>query len=194
MNSFRGLFRQYKWLWLICGLAGLPVGLLIYLFYASLAWSYLSDEPTVCLNCHIMGPYYQSWNKSSHAVWANCVDCHIPQDKLIRGYAFKAVDGLYHAAVYTMGTEGPALRPRPASYKVILENCLRCHTPLVTEFAKMSPDYDSIIKGDKKACWDCHREVPHTRNSGLGSNVNVNLPFPPALAPAWLESVIKKQR
>jgi cytochrome c nitrite reductase small subunit len=189
--NFRQTYKQYKWIWLIFGFAGLVVGLVAYLFYASLAWSYVSDQPAVCVNCHIMGSFYQSWSKSSHATRATCNDCHVPQDKLLRKYAFKAVDGLYHATVYTLGAEPQVIRPREGSYKVILENCVRCHSPLVTEYAKMSPDYDSILKGEKKACWDCHRNAPHTQISGLGSNINVNLPLPDSPVPAWLGKMIK---
>lgn len=174
----------------MCGLAGLVVGLVGYIFYASRAWSYAFDDPVACLNCHIMGTSYQSWENSSHALRATCNDCHVPQDKILRQYAFKAIDGLYHAAVFTVGAEPQVIRPRQASYEVILENCIRCHSPLVTEFAKMSPDYEKILSGEKKACWDCHRDVPHTMNSGLGSINKVSMPLPVSPVPAWLEGMI----
>lgn len=47
-------------------LLGVMVGLLFYLMYVSRMASYLSDDPSACVNCHIMAPYYQSWQKSSH--------------------------------------------------------------------------------------------------------------------------------
>jgi cytochrome c nitrite reductase small subunit len=137
-----------------------------------------------------MGPYYQAWKKSSHAEWTTCNDCHVPQDKVLRQYAFKAVDGLYHAAVFTLGTEPQVIRPRQGTYEVVLENCIRCHDPLVTEFVKMSPDYETILSGENKACWDCHREVPHTQISGLGSSNNVNVPLPDSPVPVWLEKML----
>ena len=49
---------------------GIIVGLGGYSVYMSRAHSYLSDDPAACINCHIMTPYYQSWNHSSHAQWA----------------------------------------------------------------------------------------------------------------------------
>jgi cytochrome c nitrite reductase small subunit len=190
MTSFSQTFKSFKWIWLIFGLAGLVVGLTVYLTYASRVWSYAYDDPAACVNCHVMGASYQSWEKSSHALRATCNDCHVPQDKLIRQYAFKAVDGLYHAAVFTLRAEPPAIRPRQASYEVILENCIRCHSPLVTEFTKMSTDYKTVLNGDQKACWDCHRNVPHTTISGLGSNNKVNMPLPTSPVPAWLDNMI----
>ena len=52
------------------------------LFYAE-GFSYLSDDPEVCVNCHIMQSQYDSWLKASHHDVANCVDCHLPHDFFI---------------------------------------------------------------------------------------------------------------
>jgi len=191
MNSFRTMFKEYKWLWSMFALAGLVVGLGGYTFYVSRAWSYLSDEPAVCLNCHVMGSYYQAWDKSSHAVWASCNDCHVPQDNFINKYAFKAVDGLFHAAVFTAGAEPQVIRARQGSSEVIMDNCVRCHTPLVTEFTKMNVGYQEVLKGEAKACWDCHTQVPHTNISNLASNDGTIVPFPDSPVPAWLNSMLK---
>jgi cytochrome c nitrite reductase small subunit len=192
MSTFGQTWKNFKWIWLLSGIAGLVAGLLFYAIYASRAWSYVSDQPAVCLNCHIMGPYYQSWEKSSHALRANCVDCHVPQDKVWRKYAFKAMDGLYHAAVFTAGSEPQVIRARVSSQKVILENCVRCHTPLVTEFVKMGADYEAMLRGDKKTCFDCHRNGPHDTKVSLSTDSVVGLPLPDSPAPAWLEALINK--
>ena len=190
MKSFGTMYKEYKWIWLVFGLAGLVVGLVFYTFYISRAWSYVSDEPAVCVNCHIMGPYYQAWQKSSHAVWATCNDCHVPQDNIINQYAFKAVDGLYHAAVFTVRAEPQVIRAREGSSTVIMENCLRCHTPLVTEFVKMNVSYQDVLKGEAKACWDCHTQVPHTNISNTASAPNAIAPFPESPVPAWLKNML----
>ncbi|MDR1545111.1 MAG: cytochrome c nitrite reductase small subunit [Deltaproteobacteria bacterium] len=186
--------RNFFWLWLIFGLAGLFLGLGGYTGYASRAWTYVSDEPAVCTNCHVMGPYYQSWHASSHAVKATCNDCHVPQDKLARKWAFKATDGLYHAAVFALGAEPQVIRAREGTKEVLQENCLRCHAPLVTELVKMSPDYEAVRRGDNKACWDCHRDIAHTRLSSISSVEYGSLPLPASPVPAWLESMLKKSK
>jgi len=191
MNSYRAMLREYKWIWAMFALAGLVVGLGFYTLYVSRAWSYLSDKPAVCLNCHVMGSYYQAWDKSSHAQWATCNDCHVPQDNLLRQYAFKAMDGLYHAAVFTAGAEPQVIRARPGSSKVIMDNCVRCHTPLVTEFTKMNVGYDQVLKGEAKACWDCHTQVPHTKISNLASTPDAIVPFPDSPVPDWLNNMLK---
>jgi hypothetical protein len=69
---------------------GVLAGLGGYTVYASRAFSYLADDPAACVNCHIMSSYYQAWSRSSHARWATCNDCHVPQDSAVSGYLFKA--------------------------------------------------------------------------------------------------------
>lgn len=173
--------------------AGLIVGLGGYTVYMSRAHSYLSDEPSTCVNCHIMTPYYHSWDHSSHAKWATCNDCHVPQDNVISKYAFKAKDGLYHAAVFTLRKEPQAIRPRDASYEVILKNCIRCHTQLNTEFVKTGMiTYCDVKEGKGKACWDCHTEVPHTKVSNLSASPNALAPLPQSPVPDWLRERMKK--
>lgn len=172
---------------------GLIAGLGVYTIYMSRAYSYLSDDPAACVNCHIMAPYYQSWNHSSHAQWATCNDCHVPQDNVFDKYAFKAKDGLYHAAVFTVKGEPNVIRPREESNKVIMNNCIRCHLELNTEFVKTGMiDYYDAKEGKGKACWDCHTQVPHTRVSNLSSSPNALVPLPKSPVPEWLKERMRK--
>lgn len=171
---------------------GLFAGLGGYTVYMSRAHSYLSDDPAACVNCHIMAPYHQSWNHSSHAQWATCNDCHVPQNNVFSKYAFKAKDGLYHAAVFTIKGEPNVIRPRDDSYEVIMNNCIRCHTQLNTEFVKTGMiDYCEVKEGKGKACWDCHTEVPHTKVSNLSSSPNAITPLPSSPVPDWLKKKMK---
>lgn len=173
-------------------LAGVIVGLGGYTVYMSRAHSYLSDDPSACVNCHIMAPYYQSWNHSSHASWATCNDCHVPQDNIVNTYAFKAMDGLYHAAVFSLKGEPQVIRPRSASYQVIMDNCIRCHTQLNTEFVKTGMiSYADVENGQGKACWDCHTQIPHTKVSNLSASPNALVPLPQSPVPEWLRNIMK---
>ncbi len=90
---------------------GLAAGLGGYAVYMSRAYSYISSDPAVCVNCHIMAPYYASWSNSSHEPWTTCNDCHVPQNNIVSTYLFKAEDGLYHAAVFTAKGEPDVIRP-----------------------------------------------------------------------------------
>lgn len=86
--------KRFLVLFCICG--GIIAGLLVYIVYMSRAVSYASDDPGACVNCHIMASSYQSWQRSSHANWATCNDCHVPQHNFVAKYALK------QKMVYTM--------------------------------------------------------------------------------------------
>ncbi|UQZ91073.1 cytochrome c nitrite reductase small subunit [Deltaproteobacteria bacterium Smac51] len=172
-------------------LGGLVAGVGGYTVYMSRAYSYLSNDPAVCVNCHIMAPYYASWNHSSHAIWATCNDCHVPQNNIVSTYMFKAEDGLYHAAVFTVNGEPEVIRPRDGSYAVIMENCIRCHTQLNTEFVKTGmATYADVKAGEAKACWDCHTQVPHTNISNVASAPGAIAPLPASPVPQWLKELM----
>ena len=169
-------------------LGGVFIGLGIYSAYMSRAFSYLSDDPAACVNCHIMSAAYQSWAHSSHARWATCNDCHVPQHSVVAKLAFKAKDGLSHAAAFTFRAEAPAPRPTDASNTVIMSNCIRCHEQLNTALVKTGMlTYGDVKNGRGNACWDCHRNVPHTRLSGIASAPNAPTPFPASPVPGWLK-------
>lgn len=174
---------------------GIAAGLGAYAMYMSRAHSYVSDDPSACINCHIMTPYYQSWQHSSHSQWATCNDCHVPHSSMASKYAFKAMDGLYHSAVFTIKGEPQVIRPRDGSKEVIMNNCIRCHTHLNTEFVKTGMlTYADVKEGQGKACWDCHREVPHTEVSNLSSSPNVIAPMPKSPVPAWLKKKMQNKK
>jgi len=161
-------------------LGGVALGLGAYNVHVSRTLSYLSNDSAPCVNCHIMSAAYQSWDRSSHSKWTNCKDCHVPHDSKLSGLWFEAKDGLHHAAVFIEGGEPPAPRPVPASAKVIQENCVRCHTQLTTAVVRAGKATPNDIQhGREQACWDCHRHVPHTKNSGLASAPNARVPMPP---------------
>jgi cytochrome c nitrite reductase small subunit len=173
-------------------LGGVAAGLGLYNAYTSRVFSYLGNDPSACVNCHIMSPAYQSWSKSSHANWTTCKDCHIPQDNRLAGLLFEAKDGLYHATQLTLRTEPQVVRPRDVSSEVIQGNCVRCHTQLTTEFVKAGKaQFVDIQHGRQKACWDCHRNVPHTTMSGLASAPNAIVPLPASPVPGWLKDMMR---
>ena len=103
------------------------------------------------------------------------------------------MDGLYHAAVFTARKEPQVIRPRAASSGVIMNNCIRCHHQLNTEFVKTGMiTYAEAKSGQGKACWDCHTAVPHTKISNLASSPNALAPLPASPVPEWLKKQMKK--
>ncbi|MCK7529866.1 MAG: NapC/NirT family cytochrome c [Marinilabiliales bacterium] len=76
---------------------GAFTGLFFLLLKISNATSYLSDDPRVCINCHIMTPQFATWSHSAHRSVTDCNACHVPHDSFVRKYYFKASDGLRHS-------------------------------------------------------------------------------------------------
>lgn len=172
-------------------IAGVIGGLGAYGVYASRTWSYLSDSPSACVNCHIMAPYYATWSHSAHSRNTTCNDCHVPHENAARKWFFKGTDGLRHAAIFTMRGEPEVIRARDESSEVIMNNCIRCHTQLNTEFVAAGRiDHAAVAEGGGKACWDCHREVPHGRSNSLSATPHALVPYPKSDTPGWLKKML----
>ena len=194
MRKFLNNIPQY-FIVLVFVLGGVIAGLGAYIVYVSRMHTYATDDPSACINCHIMTPYYQSWMHSSHGGQTNCNDCHVPQDNAFNKYFFKAVDGLYHSAVFTLKSEPQVIRAREASSNVIMNNCIRCHTQLNTDFVNTGMiEFTQTQTGEGKACWDCHRNIPHTVVSNIASSPNVIAPMPASPVPGWLKKMINNKR
>ena len=183
--------RTWKLAAIIAG--GVLCGLGSYTLYASRAWTYLSDDPATCVNCHIMGPYYATWNHSSHSRNATCNDCHVPHENMVKKWMFKGMDGMKHVGAFLAKSEPQAIQAEEASAQVIMNNCIRCHTQLTNEFVDVGRiDYMMTLIGDGKACWDCHRDVPHGGMNSLSATPAALVPYPESPVPEWLQKLIKE--
>jgi len=139
------------------------IGMGFHLVKESKATSYLSSDAKACINCHVMESYYATWQHSSHAQRAVCVDCHLPVDNYIDKYASKTRDGWNHSTAFTLNTYGKRMLISDDGARRVQENCIRCHSSLSNSIIKTVDRYhafDSDTLGDRK-CWDCHRYVPH---------------------------------
>ena len=156
-------------------LLGVFFGLGLFVLHISKAFSYLSDEPETCMNCHVMAPQYATWSHSAHRETATCVDCHVPHDSLARKYFFKGKDGLRHSAIFTMRKEPQVIRIREEGIHVVQENCLRCHETLLTDskvlpltrtfhHARQDPSWPRQQFGQ---CSECPCSRPFQRCAGL---------------------------
>jgi cytochrome c nitrite reductase small subunit len=188
-------------------LLGILAGMAVFTFRTSRAWSYLSDDPSACMNCHIMAPQYATWSHSSHRGKAVCNDCHVPHNNIFNKYFFKAKDGLRHATIFTMRAEPQVIFIRNAGIKVVKDNCVRCHNQqmyCMQCHIKIRPDSDEIFgEGEDeitmandefteyhsdRLCWECHREVPHGRVNSLSSVPNARVPVPSSAVPEWMKA------
>jgi cytochrome c nitrate reductase, small subunit len=178
-------------------LSGVIVGLGGLFFYLLRMQTYLiGDDPAACVNCHIMTPYYATWAHSSHGRDATCNDCHVPHSSLAAKYLFKGMDGMKHVAYFVTKSERQAIMAEEASAEVIMDNCIRCHKELNTRVVRTGRiDYMEAQRGAGKACWDCHREVPHGGMNTLSStpNAETQTPIPSSPVPQWLQNLLEKK-
>jgi cytochrome c nitrite reductase small subunit len=172
-------------------ISGLFLGLIIYVLYLSKAFSYLSDNPKVCMNCHVMAPQYATWSHSSHRIISNCNDCHVPQNNIISHYLFKAKDGLRHSFMFTFRLEPQVIIIKKAGLNVVQENCKRCHQKLTEQTCLFKVTGRNYEKGEGKLCWECHREVPHGRSGSLSSVPFSRVPYVESPVPTWLKKIMK---
>lgn len=166
---------------------GLLTGTGGYLIHISKAFSYLSDAPETCVNCHIMAPQYATWGHSSHREHATCNDCHVPHDSVFRKYYFKAKDGMRHSAMFTLRLEPQVIHIHEAGQAVVQENCIRCHEQQLWDPALVTASGALAPHRTDRPCWACHRETPHGRVSSLSSVPNARVPLPSSTIPDWLK-------
>lgn len=175
---------------LLCGVLAGGGTLFLYLLRAH---TYLGDDPSACVNCHIMAPYYATWFHSSHSRNATCNDCHVPHENQVKKYVFKGMDGMRHVAAFLTHSEPQVIQANDESAKVIMNNCIRCHTQLNNEFVNTGKiDFMMAQAGAGKACWDCHRDVPHGGTNSLSSTPDALVPYPVSPVPDWLQKMKKK--
>ena len=171
----------------VCGLGGLFMYLLRAHTY------FIGDNPSACVNCHIMTPYYATWSHSSHGRDATCNDCHVPHQNLAYKYGFKAMDGLKHTAYFVMHSERQAPMAETLTGQVVMDNCIRCHQQLNTEFVNTGRmGYMQQQTQGGKVCWDCHRNVPHGGMNSLMATPGAEsvTPLPPSPVPEWLQKMM----
>lgn len=186
------LIPTYRWRIITIVICGIIAGCGVLFLYLLRAHTYLGDSPSACVNCHIMTPYYATWFHSSHARNATCNDCHVPHENTVKKWVFKGMDGMKHVAAFLGRCEPQVIQAQAASSTVIMNNCIRCHTQLNTEFVKTGRiDYMLAQVGEGKACWDCHRNVPHGGKNSLSATRDAKVPLPPSPIPEWLKKMVK---
>ncbi len=191
---FQFFLPPKKWQFIAIIVFGSMIGLLFYAFYVSNVSSYLSDKPETCMNCHIMAPEYATWNHSSHREVAVCNDCHVPHNNALNKWYFKAKDGIRHASIFTARLEPQTIFIKEASVKVVQNNCVRCHTKLITNAKLLSQTSEFHTHFKDRLCWSCHQEVPHGRVNSLSSVPNARVPVLTSPIPKWLKAITDNKK
>lgn len=142
-------------------LVGAAAGIGGYTLVYAEGFSYLSSEPKVCANCHVMQAQYDAWQKSSHHHVATCNDCHLPRG-LVAPYFAKLVNGWNHSRAYTLQDFAEPIAIKPFNSEILQAGCLACHRDLV---------HDAVMaRGptQEASCVHCHATAGHGERTGLG--------------------------
>lgn len=133
---------------------GVALGVGGYTFLYAKGYSYLTNDPAACANCHVMQGHYAGWMKGSHRSVATCNDCHTPPG-LIGKYYTKASNGFWHSFGFTTGWFPDPIRIKPGNHDVTERACRKCHEELT-----------QAIEGThgqigETSCVRCHGTVGH---------------------------------
>ena len=136
------------------GAFGIALGLGLYTVRYAEALSYLSDDPSACVNCHIMREQYEGWLKGPHAAVATCNDCHVPLD-FFGKYLSKGLNGYHHSRAFTFQDFHEPIQITERNARALQESCQYCHADLVQEM--------HAVRGAREdmRCVSCHRSVGH---------------------------------
>lgn len=148
---------------MVFALAGILVGTGAYTFIYAKGYSYLSNEPQACANCHIMRSEYDGWQKSSHHTAATCNDCHVPHATIPK-YLIKLENGYNHSRAFTFQDFHEPIEMRPQSKAIVQENCIGCHQETVRAMTNTAAAYPNTPGGSHDTqvdCIHCHRAVGH---------------------------------
>ena len=135
--------------------AGVIVGVGGFTFIYAKGYSYLSNDPRACANCHIMQEHYDSWAKSSHHHAATCNDCHVPHHWLGKYYV-KARNGFNHSKAFTLQNFPEPIRITTPNLQALQHNCIECHSTIVSDIAA----HRDVGRGEAR-CTQCHRSTGH---------------------------------
>ena len=134
-------------------LLGVLFGASLFTFAYARGDSYLSDDPTTCMNCHIMRDQYDAWQHSSHARVATCNDCHTPHTFLAK-WIVKGINGFNHSAAFTLGNFHEPIQITDFNMRIVQANCVECHATLVRMVHDPDPNGEIL-------CITCHGSVGH---------------------------------
>jgi cytochrome c nitrite reductase small subunit len=135
-------------------LIGLATGVGGYTFVYARGYSYMSDDPAACANCHVMTDHYDAWTKGSHHAVATCNDCHTPPG-FVNKYYTKGLNGYHHSWAFTTGGFHEPIQITPRNQSVTEQACRHCHADIVQAIDRFHRP------GDALSCIQCHRGVGH---------------------------------
>ena len=138
----------------IAGSLGLAGGLGLFTFGYGKGASYLSNNPTTCVNCHVMEEYYDTWQNSGHHHVAVCNDCHLSHHPVGK-WITKADNGFFHSLAFTTGNFPDPIKIKPRNRRATQAACVTCHTDTVHQM------FPATSRQEMMLCVTCHSDVGH---------------------------------
>jgi len=136
---------------------GLAIGIGMYTFVYAKGYSYMTNDPNACGNCHVMQDHLAAWSRSSHRSVAACNDCHTPHN-LVGKYAIKATNGFFHSLAFTTGRFPDNILIKGYNSRVTEGACRSCHEEITTAIVGPHSQKDM-------SCVRCHFNVGHSAAS-----------------------------
>lgn len=149
---------------------------------ASYVFVHYTARSEFCNSCHIMEPFYRSWQESAHKDVA-CIECHYEPGVLETANGkFQALTQLVKYVTRTAGTKPWA--------EVSDQSCLRsgCHAvpaldgPLAFGAVRFDhrPHLLESPRGQRLRCTTCHAQISMTEHVSVAPSVCVSCHFMPA--------------
>lgn len=134
----------------------IPLGIGLYLFVYAKGYSYLTNNPETCMNCHVMRDQFSTWNKSSHHTIASCQDCHM-SGSILNKIKIKISNGFWHSWAFTTGRFKEPIRIKEHNMKIVENSCFHCHSEL------LQSSNIGAHKAKALSCMQCHQGVGHIK-------------------------------
>jgi cytochrome c nitrite reductase small subunit len=144
---------RLNFLFIAAGMLCFIIGFSLFTFVRAEGYSYFSDSPDACVNCHVMTEQFTAWGHSSHARVATCNDCHGAHDNIFSKLFVKGLNGFNHSFAFTFNTYEEVITVTDFNQNVANDSCLYCHQQLVSVIA---PNH-----GNAPNCVSCHAGIGH---------------------------------
>ncbi len=141
----------------IAVVGGVLAGVGFFTFGYAEGFSYMSNDPEACINCHVMEGHFDSWVNSSHRHVAVCNDCHLPAHPVGK-WITKADNGFFHSVAFTLENFHEPIRIKERNRRVTQNQCVHCHEDLTDQ---IHPAPGTDFAGDPVLCIHCHADVGH---------------------------------
>ncbi len=124
-----------------------------------------TTSPVFCKSCHVMVPYYNDWNTSTHSS-IGCVTCHI-EPGFMNQVLGRARTAIYIIRFFLAGS-GNIGTSKPSN-----NVCLQCHIAekRVTAAGDLIIPHPLHVTKMELTCLECHSNLVHHRPKGAKKSV-----------------------